>query len=362
MADEESPIQTALPQYPQVASANGMRRPSRWAVNIIAVGVILAICYFAEKALAVMLVAVLIAFILAPVAEFLGRLRLPRGVASAIAVALLLALVAGLIFFFYNQASNFLSDLPKYTHEIREELVKLRRKTASLEALNPEPEGRGQVVVRPDTTLTGLLARSYGSVTDFILAASFIPFLAFFMLTWHQHARSATVMLFPLENRHGVYVALGQISDMIRGFLIGNLLVGLFMAGVSTLVFGILGLPFFYFVGFISGFVSLIPYLGVLLALAPPLFVGIGHIHSAEVITIIITVFALHLISLNVLYPKFLGNRVQLNPLAVTMSLLVWAWLWGAVGLVLAIPITATMKIVFDHVETLKPYGAWLGE
>ena len=68
------------------------------------------------------------------------------------------------------------------------------------------------------------------------------------------------------------------------------------------------------------------------------------------------------MIAMNVLYPKFLGKRLQLNPLAVTMSLLLWAWLWGAVGLLLAIPITAATKIVFDHVETLKPYGAWLGE
>jgi predicted PurR-regulated permease PerM len=63
-----------------------------------------------------------------------------------------------------------------------------------------------------------------------------------------------------------------------------------------------------------------------------------------------------------VLYPKFLGKRLSLNPLAVTIALLVWAWLWGALGLLLAVPITAGMKIVFDHVQPLKPIGAWLGE
>ena len=81
-----------------------------------------------------------------------------------------------------------------------------------------------------------------------------------------------------------------------------------------------------------------------------------------EILTIVVVVLGLHLIALNVLYPKFLGNRLQLNPLAVTMALLVWAWLWGAAGLLLAVPITAAMKIIFDHVESLKPYGLWLGE
>jgi len=73
-------------------------------------------------------------------------------------------------------------------------------------------------------------------------------------------------------------------------------------------------------------------------------------------------VLFLHLFSLNVLYPTLIGKRLQLNPLAVTLGLLIWGWLWGAMGLILAIPLTAAMKIIFDHVESLKPYGAWLGE
>jgi len=144
--------------------------------------------------------------------------------------------------------------------------------------------------------------------------------------------------------------------------MVGNLLIGLFIGAVSTAAFWMLNVPFFYFIGFASGFLSLVPYLGVVLAMAPPIFVSLGHSGSEQILTIVVVVLGLHLIALNVLYPKFLGNRLQLNPLAVTMALLVWAWLWGAAGLLLAVPITAAMKIIFDHVESLKPYGLWLGE
>jgi predicted PurR-regulated permease PerM len=335
--------------------------PSRWALNTIAVGVILAICSYGEKPLAVILMSILIAFIVAPLVEALMRVRMPRAVAAALAVALLLAVVGGIIYASYNQAAAFVGDLPKYAQEIREELAQFRRQAASFEVLNESP-GSGEVTVHPATNWAALLASGFGSVTNILLAASFVPFLVYFMLTWQQHVRSATVMLFSLEHRHSAYTTLGMISAMLRSFLVGNLLIGLFMGTISTIVFGTLHLPFFYFIGFMSGFVSLIPYLGVLLALAPPLFVGIGHIHSGGAITIIVTVFSLHLISLNVLYPKFLGQRLQLNPLAVTLSLLIWGWLWGAVGLLLAIPVTAAMKIIFDHIESLKPYGKWLGE
>jgi predicted PurR-regulated permease PerM len=102
--------------------------------------------------------------------------------------------------------------------------------------------------------------------------------------------------------------------------------------------------------------------LGVVLALVPPLAAGLGQIHSEQVLVIVFTVLGLHLFALNVLYPKIIGKRLQLNPLAVTLALLFWGWLWGAMGLILAVPITAALKIIFDHIEGLRSWGAWLGE
>ncbi len=336
-------------------------RPRYWALNVIGVAVILGICYYAELVLAVILVSILLAFVLAPVVDWLTRLHCPRALASGIAVLLLVAFLLGIVNFSYNQAASLADDLPKYSGKIREELLRFRKKAESLEVLNPQHE-KGIVNVRSATDWGSLLTQGFGSMTQALLAGSFVPFLVYFMLSWHHHARSATVMLFRMEHRHTAYVALGLISAMIRSFMVGNLLIGLFLGTVSTLVFWLLHVPFFYLLGFVSGFLSLVPYLGVVLAIAPPLFVGLEHLSSQDIFTICVAVIALHLLALNVLYPKFLGNRMQLNPLAVTVALLLWAWLWGAIGLVLAVPITAAMKIVFDHIESLKPYGAWLGE
>jgi predicted PurR-regulated permease PerM len=120
--------------------------------------------------------------------------------------------------------------------------------------------------------------------------------------------------------------------------------------------------PFFYFVGFLSGFLSLVPYLGVVLAMVPPILVGIGQLEPTGLLVVALCVVGMHLLALNVLYPKLLGSRLRLNPLAVTIALLFWGTVWGAVGLVLAIPITGAIKIIFDHVETMKPWADWLGE
>jgi predicted PurR-regulated permease PerM len=218
------------------------------------------------------------------------------------------------------------------------------------------------VVVQQSSNWTEYLGKSFGSITDFLFGLGFIPFLVYFMLSWQEHVRASTVMLFRIENRNTAYVTLGAISKMIRSFIAGNVLVGLFMSAVLIVVFAILGLPYFYFVGIISGFLSLVPYLGVIFAMVPPLVLGIGHIHSTEALIIVGSVLVVHLIALNVLYPKIVGSRVSLNPLAVTLALLLWGFLWGAMGLILAVPVTAAMKIIFDHVESLRAYGAWLGE
>ncbi|HZR55330.1 MAG TPA: AI-2E family transporter [Terriglobales bacterium] len=354
-AELKPPDAPAIPRPPQTMSR------ANWAQNLIGVGAVLALCYYGEIVLAVLMISVLLAFILAPVVDILGRLRLPRALSSGIAMMLLLAAIAGIIYFSYNQATSLVEDLPKYTTKIRQETLRFRQKAESFEVLNPQHE-KGVLNVRPATDWTEVLTRGFGSVSQSVFAASFIPFLAYFMLTWQEHVRSATVMLFPMENRHTAYTTLGLISAMIRSFMVGNLLIGVFMGIISTAAFGALHIPFFYFAGFLSGFLSLIPYLGVVLAIAPPIFLGLGHIGSQDLLWIVITVLGLHLLTLNVLYPKFLGNRLQLNPLAVTISLLVWAWLWGGIGLVLAIPMTAAMKIIFDHIESLKPFGNWLGE
>jgi len=357
MAADEAGITIA--EMRAVAIPQPKPQKPHWALTAIGIATVLGLCYWGELVLAVMLVSVLLAFILAPVMDLLIRLHAPRGLAAAGAVILLLALLTSLVYYSSNQAIVFVHDVSKYAHTIQQEISAVRQRAENLGNLEPDGQTKSS---SSNPNLADLLTRGFGSFSQALLAASFVPFLVYFMLSWQHHVRSATVMLFTLENRQTAYVTLGLISAMIRTFMVGNLLIGLFLGTASTIAFGLMGLPFFYFIGFISGFLSLVPYLGVVLAMAPPFFVGVGHISSGDAVVVVIVVLGLHLTALNVLYPKFLGNRLQLNPLAVTIALLVWGWLWGAMGLVLAVPITAAMKIVFDHVESLKPYGAWMGE
>ncbi len=359
-----------LPQTQEEAEElhRRMRAASKAAV-LLAVLAMVTVTYFAKLPIIVVLISVLLAFILAPLADFFQRIRLPRPLAALCAVLVFLLALYGIGQVSYNKAVQFSHDLPKYSGKIRSVVGKLRqraheiqRTTSSVLPEEQQEENMPKVRVQQSSGWGDYLVGSLGPTIEIAFAASFIPFLTYFMLSWQDHVRSATVMLFRMKNRNTAYVTLGLISGMIRSFIVGNVLVGLFIGGLSTIIFGILHLQYFYFIGFISGFLSLVPYLGVLLAALPPLISGIGQIHGGGVVAILLTVLGLHLFALNVLYPKALGKRLQLNPLAVTLALLFWGWFWGAMGLVLAIPVMAAIKIVFDHIEPLRGYGAWLGE
>jgi predicted PurR-regulated permease PerM len=336
-----------------------------WSLTLLGIGLIIMFAYYGESVLAVMFFAILLSFTLSPVVQAMEYLTIPRPVAAFISMVGLLALVYGISVASFNQAVVFADNVPKYSQKIRsivkpfeQDAEKLRR---TREAVG-ESETTNVIPVRQVQSWSDVLTRGAGSVTDMVLAVSFVPFLAYFLLTWQSHARSATVMLFPLEHRHTAFVTLGLIGKMLQSFIVGNLLIGLLISAVSVAVFGLLHVPFFYFIGFLSGFLSLVPYLGVVLAMGPPILVGFGQLEAGGLFVVAFCVIGMHLLALNVLYPKLLGSRLKINPLAVTIALLFWGAVWGPVGLVLAIPITGAIKIVFDHVESMKPYADWLGE
>ncbi len=336
-----------------------------WSLTLLGMALVVMFAYYGESVLAVLFFAVLLSFMLSPVVQALEYLHLPRAMAALISVVVLLALLYGISVASYNQALIFADNLPRYSKKIRSIVEPYQQQAAKLEKTGDvvgTPEDLNVVPVRQVQSWSEALTHGAGTVTDILLAASFVPFLAYFLLTWHSHARSATVMLFPLHHRNTAFVTLGLIGKMLQSFIVGNLLIGLLISGVSVAIFGLLHVPFFYFVGFLSGFLSLVPYLGIVLAMVPPILVGIGQLEPGGLLVVVLCVIGMHLFALNVLYPKLLGSRLKINPLAVTIALLFWGAVWGAVGLVLAIPITGAIKIVFDHVESMKPYADWLGE
>lgn len=365
---DQAALQEELQQRQEAKYKNTVRAGAAAQITLSVIAV-LVVCYLAKMVLVTLLFSVLIAFTLEPVVRGLERLRMPRPAGSILAVMLMCGVVWAGSYFFYNRAIDFAHQLPKYSQKIRGKLSSITKQTNDLKQTTQNilpgeaQKNKNAVPVKVESSgTTDFFTQGLGTITEVLAAIAFIPFLVYFMLSWQEHARTKTVQLFRPENRSTAYVTLGQISTMMRSFIAGNFIIGLFMSVASIVVFGFLGLPYFYFLGVISGFLSLMPYLGVVLAAVPPLAAGIGVLHDTGVIIVIATVLGLHLFSMNVLYPKVIGKRLQLNPLLVTIALLIWGWIWGALGLILAVPIMGVIKIVCDHVTSLRRFGEWMGE
>ena len=315
-------------------------RTYHWSLTLLGIALIILFAYFGESVLAVLFFSILLSFTLSPLVQAFEYLHIPRAMAALISVALFLVVLYGITIASYTEAAVFADNLPKYSSKIGTILQPFRQQAEKIEKTGEAVAAadKNVIQVRQVSSWSDVLTHGAGTVTDTLLSASFVPFLTYFLLTWQSHARSATVMLFPLHHRHTAFVTLGLIGKMLQSFIVGNFLIGLLISGVSVAVFGLLHVPFFYFVGVLSGFLSLVPYLGVVLAMFPPILVGFGQLEAGDLLIVVVSVIAMHLIALNVLYPKLLGSRLRINPLAVTLALLFWGAVWGAIGLLLAIP------------------------
>jgi predicted PurR-regulated permease PerM len=372
---------------------------SQTSVTVLAVAASIALLYYGHVFFITMVIAITIAFLLDPVVTVFVKLRLPRAVASFIvcSIALLLLYLMGLGL--YTELAGLAEELPAYSQRMNDMVDNIATRVDQIEKrtleivvpkrfqqIQPPPgtpptaarrRGTKQPVepvapppipeVRIHTDPTPLLTYVYGylrSFYDVLLMASFVPFLVYFMLSWRDHMRRSFLYLFSSAGRQVVGKSWEGVANMVRAYVIGNFILGLLLSILSSLFFVAIRLPYWPIVGPLSGFLSLVPYVGLPLAILPPLLAGLIVPYTQPAIYVMITVVValLHLTALNLLYPKVVGSRVHLNPLVVTIALMFWGTLWGAIGLLVAIPITAAIKAVCDNVSSLQGFAKLLGD
>jgi predicted PurR-regulated permease PerM len=314
-----------------------------------------------------LLLAVLLAYFLDPVVGFLERIYIPRALGSLLVVLAVMAILVGLGYLVVDRAEQFASAWPRYSSLLRRITTTFDRQIATFErqvdAITPPAEkGRPSARAFDPPPVREWLFRGVGSLYSILLVATFVPFLVFFMLAAKRRIWKATMELFPDEHQENVEQALDQVSTMLRSFVAGNALVAFILMLASWAFFLAIHLDYPLVTGLVSGLMNLVPYAGAILAWIPPFFIGMAQWSTiSPYIGVAATLSLLHLIGFNVLMPAIVGRRVHLNALSVTIALLFWGWMWGAVGLILAIPITGVIKVICDHVEGWEPAGRWLG-
>jgi len=348
------------------------------SLSILALLGVVALLYYAASVFITLFSSILIAIALEPAVRFLARRgKLPRPLASMILVFLAIAVLYGVFYFAYASAQQLFSDLPTLAEQVRnaplvQEITrKVQDVTETLQeagrsigpAASPSRAGGTQVVLRDGSSWIETVFRGIGSLTTLIFSLSFIPFLVYFILAEKEALTGRTIRLFPRREEQKVRHALEDIEEMMQIFLMGNAIVAAFLSAATLVIFWLVGLPYWVVLGILSGVASTIPYLGLLLALLPVVVVGLLTFKTGVPIVVIIAgVSALHVVAANLLIPKFVGGRTHLNAVTSTMSLMFFGWLWGGMGLLLAIPIVAVLKNVLENIDSTRRIGQWLGD
>lgn len=353
----------------------------RAGATVLAVLGVVALLHFAASVFITLFSALLLAFALEPVVHLLCvRTRLRRHLASGIVVFLFVAAVYGVFSLAYLRAESFLKDIPEIAAKIRDTpaVARLTTRVGELNRLvteagrgiapppapaSPRKEGPPPVVVQEAETFASSLLKGLSSLSNVIFFLSFVPFLVYFMLADREPLTRRTRELFPREYRDAVGVILLDVEGVMRKFLVGNAIVSGILSASSILLFLAVGLPYPVVLGILSGVLSIVPYLGLILALLPPLVVALVSFTSAQpVLVLLLCITALHLVAVNYLVPRFVGGGVHLNATSSTAALLFFSWLWGGMGLILGIPILAVVKCVLDNVPSTRRIGMWLGD
>jgi len=148
---------------------------------------------------------------------------------------------------------------------------------------------------------------------------------------------------------------------VLRDYVLWMTVVTMMVIAFSSLFFWVLGLEYPILTGIVSGVLNMVPYIGAVLAWLPAFMLALTKWQSISWFLLIAGVLTgIHVFALNLIAPQLVGRRLRLNAVAITVSLLFWGWVWGGMGLLLAIPITATLRVVCDHNESWKPIGRWL--
>src|SRR6266581_3112121 len=313
---ETEPLLSATQTPPSIVRITG----STFSLKVLAAAIILLFFYYAAGVVITLLLSILLAYFLDPAVESLERLRVPRTLGAMVMVLILISVLAAVGYGLWTRTADFAANWPKYGSVLKQAAGTVEGKIRGIEGqvsqIAPEQGAPATTEARlePGVVRT-LILRGIGSLYALFLEVTFMPFLVFFMLAEKRGVWHGTLQLFPVSRRTQVKETLEDLRDVLRDYL----------AGMSAFV----------------------------IALAKWKTIG-------QFVLIAATLTAIHLLALNLLAPQLVGRRVRLNAVAITVSLLFWGWVWGGMGLVLAIPITATLRVICDHTESWKPIGRWL--
>ena len=332
-------------------------------ISILAIGYLVMA---GKELLSPLLFSCLFSILLLPIARWLQvTCKFPASVAAMVAVLLMVSVIGCILYLVGAQVSQLSSDWPLFKEQLAvsadnlQNWISTKFHIAQDKQVNYVKTATGKIL-DSGTVVIGATILSLSSMLLFLVFTFIYTFL---FLVYRKLILKFLIAVFLEENSKVVYDIVEQVQFIIRKYIVGLLLEMSIVATVVSTAFSIMGINYAILLGIITGLFNLVPYIGIFSALLLSCLVTFATAAAAgKVISVAITLIIVHLIDSNVLLPVIVGSKVKINALITVIGVILGEMIWGISGMFLSIPVIAVLKIIFDRVDSLKPWGILLGE
>lgn len=305
--------------------------------------------------------AVIIAILLNPMVNRFRRSGIKHVLAITIAMLTTITVFAGLLYFLSSQIAGFGENLPLLKTKFSEVLESLKH---WMEIKFGIKSGRQvQLLNEALNNSKALVGKTVGTALGTLGVIFLLPVYVFLLLFYKALILNFLYEVFSDEDTSRVGEILTQTKTAIQSYMVGLLLEALIVAVLNSTALLILDVDYAILLGVIGAILNMIPYLGGLIAIAlPVLMATVTKDGFSTQLGVLIAYAIIQFIDNNILVPRIVSSKVQINALFSILVVLLGSALWGVPGMFLSIPAVAILKIIFDRIDDLKPWGKLLGD
>lgn len=337
---------------------------ARLALILLSIVLITFLLFMAQEVLIPLFFAVMVAFLLYPMATWLEkRTGLGRGNAAFLSVLAFVAVLGGFIYVLTLQILEFSQDIPKLQRNINAWMLDIQHwigreyQLDSTQQIEYTNGAMNSLLSSASMSLGGMFV----DVANIVFWIIIVFIYTYFILHHRRLILRFLLSIFPEKYKSQVSHVVFETRGVTNGYLIGLLIEFVVIAIANCATLWLLGVRYAMLLGLLAAALNVIPYLGILIATGLIFMVTMVHGTPLLAIKASALIFFLHVLDANILFPKVVGDKVKMNALITIVSVLVGGAIWGVAGMFLSIPVSAMLKIVFEHVDDLKPWAMLMG-
>lgn len=339
---------------------------ARLAFILVSLIAIIYICYVGQGILVPILMALLFAILLRPIVCFLNdKLRFPHVLAVITAVVFFVVIIVGIFAFLSLQITDMASDFDKIERNISIHLQHLQEFVRDNFHLSKREQKEYIDDATQDSMQKGkeFLGTTLVSFTDTLMNLILVPIYTFLMLLYRTHFIKFLSKLFKKEHHDRLQEILNQVKVAVKSYIVGLIIEMIAVSVLTSIGFMIIGVEYAILLGIITGILNLIPYVGILFA---GILSIVASLTSSTELSIVIGVIVVNVIvqfiDNNILVPMIVSSKVEINAFVSIVGIIIGGSVAGVAGMFLAIPMIAILKVIFDRIEELEPWGYLMGD